>query len=82
MAGKRDFTVLFTPTETVSLGKYSWTRHHLLLESARQRRHRQEVLTPGRTARGRREPLGGAPALSTVDADGVDADASDDYFLT
>jgi prolyl oligopeptidase len=81
MAGKRELTVLFTPTETVSLGKYSWTRHHLLLDLLDNVAARQEVLTPGPGA-WKREPLRGAPPLSTVDAEGVDADASDDYFLT
>ena len=81
MAGKRDMTVLFVPTDTVSLAKYSWTRHHLLLDLLDNVVSRQEVLTPQAGA-WKREPLGGAPALSTVDAGGIDPDASDDYFLT
>ena len=81
MAGKRELVVLFEPTETVSLGKYSWTRHHLLLDLLDNVASRQEVLTPRAHGAWKREPLGGAPALSTVDADGIDADASDDYFM-
>jgi prolyl oligopeptidase len=42
---------------------------------------RLEVLTPQAGA-WKREKLGGAPALSTIDAGGVDPDESDDYFLT
>ena len=84
MAGKRELTALFTPTDTASLSSYSWTRHHLILNLLDNVASRQEVLTPSKNARTpwQRAPLGGAPALSTVSADGVDADSSDDYFLT
>ena len=81
MAGQRELTLLFTPTDTLSLAKYSWTRHHLVLDLLDNVVSRQEVLTPQEGA-WKREPLGGAPPLSTVDADGIDPDASDDYFLT
>jgi prolyl oligopeptidase len=82
MAGKREIVTLFEPTDTVSLGKYSWTRHHLLLDLLDNVVSRQEVLTPRAAGAWKREPLGGAPALSTVDAGGIDADTSDDYFMT
>ncbi len=82
MAGKREIVVVFEPTETVSLGKYSWTRHHLVLDLLDNVVSRQDVLTPRVTGAWKREPLGGAPALSTVDANGIDADTSDDYFMT
>jgi prolyl oligopeptidase len=84
MAGKRAITALFTPTDTTSLSNYSWTRHYLILNLLDNVASRQEVLTPPRHARTKwqREPLSGAPALSTVSANGIDADSSDDYFLT
>jgi prolyl oligopeptidase len=82
MAGKREMTAVFTPSETASLASYSWTRHHLILNLLDNVASRQEILTPSRAGAWKREALGGAPALSTVNADGVDADASDDYFLT
>jgi prolyl oligopeptidase len=82
MAGKRDLVALFEPTETVSLDKYSWTRHHVLLNLLDNVVSRQEVLTPRASGAWKTETLGGAPALSTVDADGIDADTSDDYFMT
>jgi prolyl oligopeptidase len=82
MAGKRELVALFTPTDTVSLGSYSWTRHHLILDLLDNVVSRQEVLTPNANGDWKRAPLGGAPALSTVDAAGIDADASDDYFMT
>jgi prolyl oligopeptidase len=40
------------------------------------------VLTPRATGAWKAEPLGGTPVLSTVDADGIDADTSDEYFMT
>ncbi|MEJ1972903.1 MAG: prolyl oligopeptidase family serine peptidase [Lacunisphaera sp.] len=81
MAGKRDLIVLFTPSETTSLSGYSWTRHHLILDVLDNVVSRLEVLTPqaGDWPRGK---LGGAPAFSTIEAGGVDADDSDAYFLT
>ena len=83
MGGKRDFAVLFEPTQTTSLSGHSWTRHHLIVNELHDVASRLEVLTPPqRGTEWQRAPLGGAPALSTIDADGVDADADDDYFLT
>ncbi|QNK02930.1 prolyl oligopeptidase family serine peptidase [Dyella telluris] len=81
MAGKRDITVLFEPTDTTALDAYSWTRHQLILNVMDNVVNRLEVLTPA-AGEWKREPLGGAPALSTIAAAGVDDDASDDYFLT
>ncbi len=84
MAGKRDFTVLFTPTETTSLDSFSWTRHHLILNTMDNVVSHLEVLTPPKSGRGdwKRAPLGGAPALSTISAGGIDPDHDDSYFLT
>jgi prolyl oligopeptidase len=81
MAGKRELTVLFEPTDSTALDAYSWTRHRLILNVMDNVVNRLEVLTPGDGA-WKREALGGAPALSTIAAGGVDDDASDDYFLT
>jgi prolyl oligopeptidase len=80
MNGKRDFTVLFQPTERSSLAGASWTRHHLILNVLEDVKNTLFVLTPGDGAWSR-EPLPGAPAFSTVSAAGVDPDESDDYFL-
>ena len=81
MAGRRDITVLFEPTDTSALDGYSWTRHHLILNVMDDVVNKLEVLTPQPGA-WKREPLAGAPELSAVDAGGIDADAGDDYFLT
>ena len=84
MAGKRDIAVLFAPTATRSLDSFSWTRHHVILSTLDDVVTHLEVLTPPAHGNGdwKREPLGGAPALSTISAGGIDADESDDYFLT
>jgi len=84
MAGKRDIAVLFEPTGTTSLESFSITRHHLILSEMHDVVSRFEVLTPPgkKTGAWKREPLGGAPALSTVSADGVEPEESDAYFLT
>jgi prolyl oligopeptidase len=84
MAGKREFTVLFAPTDSTSLDGYSWTRHHLILNTMKDVVSHLEVLTPPKSGKGdwSRQPLGGAPALSTISAGGIDADHDDTYFLT
>src|SRR5207237_468312 len=45
LLGKRDLTVLFEPTETVSLSSYNWARHHLILNELEDVVSRVEVLT-------------------------------------
>ena len=81
MAGKRDLTVLFEPTDTTALDGYSWTRHQLILNVMDDVVNKLEVLTP-QPGTWKRESLGGAPKLSTIAAAAVDEDHSDDYFLT
>ncbi|RYF83429.1 MAG: S9 family peptidase [Comamonadaceae bacterium] len=84
MAGGRQLTVLFEPTDTSALADHSWTRHHLILNVMHDVVNRLEVLTPPADGQcpWRREALGGAPELSSIAASGIDEDDSDDYFLT
>ncbi|WP_429244987.1 prolyl oligopeptidase family serine peptidase [Luteibacter sp. 621] len=82
MAGKRDITVLFTPDEHSSLASHSWTKNHLILNLMRDVVSEIQVLTPATNGPWKSESLGGAPALSTMAASGIDADEGDDYFLT
>ncbi len=86
MAGKRDLTVLYTPTDTTSLASKTWTKNHLVLNLLDNVVNRIEVLTPPAAgapanAEWKREPLGGAPELCTSIAFGTDEDRSDEYFL-
>lgn len=82
MAGRTDFVALYTPTPTSALASWSWTRHHLILNLLDNVASRQEVLTPAKKGAWKRAALPGAPALSTVEASGIDADADDSYFMT
>jgi len=82
MAGKADFVALYTPTPGSALSSWSWTRHHLILNLLDDVASRQEVLTPAKRGEWTRSRLPGAPALSTVEATGIDADADDSYFMT
>ncbi|MFK2905741.1 S9 family peptidase [Dyella ginsengisoli] len=80
MAGKRDFTTLFAPDAHTSLASYSWTRHHLILDVLDDVKSRLEVLTPQPGA-WQREPMAGAPELSTASVVDTDPDNSDEYWL-
>jgi prolyl oligopeptidase len=82
MAGKRELTVLFEPNNETSLADHSWTRHHLVLNVLDNVVSKLEVLTPSATGPWKSEKLGGSPALSSIQAGGIDPDESDDYFLT
>ncbi|WP_127573824.1 prolyl oligopeptidase family serine peptidase [Georgenia faecalis] len=90
LAGSRDFTVLYEPTETTSLAGATWTRHHLVLNILDDVTNRLEVLTPPEgTGEWRRRPLAltagasewEAPELATIAVGAVDADTSDALWL-
>ena len=81
LSGDRDFDVLFEPAERKSLAGFSATRHHILITELDNVRSRVYVLTH-RDGRWHREPLPGVPEFGEVSASDVDADESDDYFLT
>lgn len=81
LAGQRQFDVAFEPSETTSLAGYTLTRDHLLINILDNVKNRIEVLT--RDGAGwRREPLVGAPELGTISVSAVDADESNEYFMT
>jgi prolyl oligopeptidase len=84
MAGKRDFTALFTPDAHTALSDYSWTQHHLILDVLDDVKSRLDVLTPPASGNGAwtREALPGAPKFSTVAVVETDPDHSDEYWLT
>jgi len=84
MAGKRDFTALFTPDAHTALASYSWTQHHLILDVLDDVKSRLDVLTPPASGKGAwaREALPGAPKFSTVAVVDTDPDHSDEYWLT
>lgn len=90
LAGDRDFTVLFTPTESSSLAGTTWTRHHLVLNVLSDVVNQLEVLTPPPAGSGDREwrrralDLGSldVPAIATIAVSAIDADESDALWLT
>ncbi|MBS0457100.1 MAG: S9 family peptidase [Proteobacteria bacterium] len=82
MAGKRDFTALFTPDAHTALSAYSWTQHHLILNLLDDVKSRLEVLTPAASGPWQRAPMEGAPAMSTIGVVDTDPDHSDEYWLS
>lgn len=81
LEGARRFDVVFEPTSRTSLAGFSPTRNHILVNELDNVRNRLYVLTR-QEGKWRREELAGAPKFSSVNATPVDADESDDYFMT
>jgi prolyl oligopeptidase len=81
LAGKRDFDVLFAPTENTSLASSGATKDHYFINVLEDVKNRIYVLTPGQDG-WKREPLVGAPEFGTVSINAVDAEESNDYFMT
>lgn len=80
LKGERKFATLFEPTPRKSLAGVSATQHAIILNELDNVRSRLYVLTREEGA-WRRAPLE-APAFGSVSAQAIDADESDDYFLT
>ncbi|QOW19361.1 S9 family peptidase [Lysobacter ciconiae] len=82
MAGKRDFTSLFKPTETSSLASSTWTANHLVLNVLEDVKNRLSVLTPPREVGGdwTRSAFVDQPE-GTVSVAAVDADNNDDLWV-
>jgi prolyl oligopeptidase len=81
LAGKRDFDVLFAPTDSTSLASSGATKDYFFINVLEDVKNRIYVLKPGPDGWSR-EPLVGAPAFGTVSISAVDAEQSNDYFLT
>lgn len=81
MSGKRNFDVLFEPTDTTALDSYGFTKDHLLINILDDVKNRIEVLTYSPEG-WKRQPLRGAPKFGTVSVTPVDPDESNDYFMT
>jgi len=81
LRGERRLDVLFEPSERSSLAGYDPTRHHLLLNVLDNVRNRLYVVSRENGA-WTRQALPGMPDFGTLGANALDADESDDYFLT
>jgi len=80
LRGERSFFTLFEPTERTSLAGLSATRNFLILNTLDNVRSRLFALKLENGA-WVRTPLD-VPPFGNVSASGVDADESDDYFMT
>lgn len=79
--GRREFQVVFEPSDNSSLASFSPTRDHLLLNVLEDVKNRLYVLT--RDGDGwNREPLKGAPPFGTVGVNAVDPDESNEFWMT
>jgi prolyl oligopeptidase len=80
LKGERRFDVLFEPTERKSLAGFSPTLNHVLINELDNVKNRVYLLTR-KDGQWTRAPLPGMPEFGTVDADAVDDEESDDYFM-
>jgi prolyl oligopeptidase len=80
LRGARDFTILFQPTDRASLASITATKNYLGLTELDNVHSRPYWL---RFAHGQwdRTPMS-APAFGTVSVNGIDANESDDYFMS
>jgi prolyl oligopeptidase len=78
--GERKFELLFDPTERKSLAATSETKNYLIVNELDNVRNHLYVLQreAGRWTRRALE----TPAFGSVSVSGIDADESDDYFMT
>ena len=80
MAGKREFSVLFTPSDTTSLEGTTWTKDKLVLNVLDDVKSRLEVLDPAQGWKS--APFTGSGGIGTLSARAVESDDSDDLWLT
>ncbi len=81
LAGKREFDVLFEPGERTSLDGYGALKDHYFINVLEDVKNRIYVLSHGKDG-WQREPLAGAPDFGTVSISAIDADESNDYWMT
>ena len=82
MAGKRDFDVLFEPTDSTSLAAATWTRNHLILNVMDDVKNKLSVLTHGKNGWTSRPMPVGSLEFGTTSVGAVEADESDAVWLT
>jgi prolyl oligopeptidase len=80
MKGKRDFEMIFTPTDRKSLAGWTITKNYLIINELDNVKNKLVELKRenGKWARRAIE----MPGLGTVGVGAIDADESDDYFMT
>lgn len=81
LKGERNFEVVFEPSDTTALSSSGFTKDFAYINVLEDVKNRIYILKP--TSKGWvREPLKGAPSLGTVNINAVDADESNDFFMT
>ena len=81
MAGKRNLQVAFEPTANSSLASFAPTKDHLILNVLEDVKNRVFVLTQSKGVWEKRL-LEGAPQFGNVSVSPIDADESNEYFMT
>jgi prolyl oligopeptidase len=82
MAGKREFDVLFEPTDSTSLAGATWTKNHVVLNVMDDVKNKLTVLTHGPSGWTRTPMPIGSLEFGTTSVGAVDADESDAVWLT
>ena len=82
MAGKREFDVLFEPTDTTSLAGATWTKNHVVLNVMDDVKNKLTVLTHGKDGWTSKPMPVGSLDFGTTSVGAVDADESDAVWLT
>ncbi len=81
MAGKRNLEVAFEPTANSSLASFAPTKDHVILNVLEDVKNRVFVLTQSKGVWEKRL-LEGAPQFGNVSVSPIDADESNEYFMT
>jgi prolyl oligopeptidase len=81
LAGRREFKVLFEPTDRSSLASFAITKDHVLLNVLEDVKNRISVLNPD-GGKWTSTTLIGAPEIGSVSVSAVDPDESNAYWLT
>ncbi len=81
LAGNRKLTPVFTPSASTALASYGFTKDYLFINVLDDVKNRISVIKLG-SKDWKPEPLVGAPQFGTVNISAVDADESNEYFLT
>jgi len=81
MQGSRDFSVLFTPTPTISLAGVTWIKSYVVLTILDDVKHRLQVFTY-RDNIWINENFIGAPRFGTVHISALDAKESDELWMS
>lgn len=81
LKGKRDFDLLFEPTPRKSLAGYSPTKNRVIVNELDNVVNHLYMFSR-LDGKWKREAMSGSAPFSSMSASAVDADESDDYFLT